>query len=120
MPRMNSAPYATTKHGLVGLMRSTVQDLAGRGIHSACVCPGFTDTEMLRGHINNDPEVIAAITANVSHQRLIDPDEIARCLQFCAENPVISGLTMSRRIRSIRAEIAIAITSRADSASNTS
>lgn len=85
------ASYIASKHGLVGLMRSTVQDLAGRGIHSACVCPGFTDTEMLRGHINNDPEVIAAITANVSHQRLIDPDEIARCLQFCAENPVISG-----------------------------
>lgn len=85
------ASYIASKHGLVGLMRSTVQDLAGRGIHSACVCPGFTDTEMLRGHINNDPEVIKAITANVSHQRLIDPDEIARCLLFCAENAVISG-----------------------------
>lgn len=85
------ASYIASKHGLVGLMRSTVQDLAGKGIHSACVCPGFTDTEMLRGHINNDPAVIEAITANVSHQRLIDPDEIARCLAFCAGNPVISG-----------------------------
>ncbi len=85
------ASYIASKHGLVGLMRATVQDLVGSGIHSACICPGFTDTDMLRGHINNDPEVIAAITANVSAGRLIAPSEIADTLYFCAQSPVISG-----------------------------
>ncbi|MGV6807121.1 MAG: SDR family NAD(P)-dependent oxidoreductase, partial [bacterium] len=40
----NTASYVAAKHGLIGLMRSTCQDLAGSGIHTACVCPGFTDT----------------------------------------------------------------------------
>lgn len=95
------ASYVASKHGLVGLMRATVQDLAGTGIHSACVCPGFTDTAMLRGHINNDPEVIAAITANVSAGRLIDPQEIADTLYFCALSPVISGAVIHANLGQI-------------------
>ena len=47
----NSFSYVTTKHAMVGMMRATCQDLAGRKIHTACVCPGFTDTEMLRQHV---------------------------------------------------------------------
>ena len=95
------ASYVASKHGLVGLMRATVQDLAGTGIHSACVCPGFTDTAMLRGHINNDPEVIAAITANVSAGRLIDPQEIADTLYFCARSRVISGAVIHANLDQI-------------------
>lgn len=95
------ASYVASKHGLVGLMRATVQDLAGTGVHSACVCPGFTDTAMLRGHINNDPEVIAAITANVSAGRLIDPQEIADTLYFCARSPVISGAVIHANLGQI-------------------
>ncbi|MEE2653075.1 MAG: SDR family oxidoreductase [Pseudomonadota bacterium] len=95
------ASYVASKRGLVGLMRATVQDLAGTGIHSACVCPGFTDTAMLRGHINNDPEVIAAITANVSAGRLIDPQEIADTLYFCARSPVISGAVIHANLGQI-------------------
>jgi len=95
------ASYVASKHGLVGLMRATVQDLAGTGIHSACVCPGFTDTAILRGHINNDPEVIAAITANVSAGRLIDPQEIADTLYFCARSPVISGAVIHANLGQI-------------------
>ena len=95
------ASYIASKHGLVGLMRATVQDLAGTGIHSACVCPGFTDTDMLRGHINNNPEVIAAITANVSAGRLIDPAEIADVLYFSASSPVVSGAVIHANLGQI-------------------
>lgn len=95
------ASYIASKHGLVGLMRATVQDLAGSGIHSVCVCPGFTDTDMLRGHINNDPEVIAAITANVSAGRLIDPAEIADVLYFSASSPVVSGAVIHANLGQI-------------------
>lgn len=95
------ASYIASKHGLVGLMRATVQDVVGSGIHSACICPGFTDTDMLRGHINNDPEVIAAITANVSAGRLIDPAEIADVLFFSASSPVISGAVIHANLGQI-------------------
>ena len=97
----HSAAYVASKHGLVGLMRATVQDLVGSGIHSACICPGFTDTAMLRGHIDNKPEIIAAITANVSAGRLIDPREIADTLYFCAVSPVISGAVIHANLGQI-------------------
>ena len=85
------ASYIASKHGVIGLMRATTQDLVGLGIHSACVCPGFTDTGMLRANLGDDPEVMASITGMVSFGRLIDPAEIAATIWFCACNPVING-----------------------------
>lgn len=87
----NSCAYVSSKHALIGLMRSTCQDLAGSGIHTACVCPGFTDTEMLRDHVGNSEEVLQSIARGVAYGRLIEPDEIARTIHFCAHNPVING-----------------------------
>ncbi len=93
--------YVTSKHGVVGLMRSTCQDLAGRSIHTACICPGFTDTEMLRGHIGEDQDVINSITSNVAFGRLIETEEIASTLYFCATNPVINGTVMHANLGQI-------------------
>jgi short-subunit dehydrogenase len=36
------------------MMRATCQDLMGSGVHTALVCPGFTDTEMLRAHVGQN------------------------------------------------------------------
>lgn len=83
--------YVASKHAQVGLMRATCQDLAGRGIHTACVCPGFTDTEMLRAHVGADAGVLASLAAGVTFGRLVEPREIAATLRFCALNPVING-----------------------------
>jgi NAD(P)-dependent dehydrogenase (short-subunit alcohol dehydrogenase family) len=82
------AAYTMSKHALAGLMRSTAQDLAGRGIHTACICPGFTETEMLRGY---GAEAMGQLAGLVTQDRLIDPDEIAGALLFAAENAVING-----------------------------
>ena len=86
--------YVVAKHALLGLMRATCQDLAGTGIHTACICPGFTDTEMLREHMGGSGETLAAIASGIAFGRLIEPDEIARTLLFCAENPVINGAVL--------------------------
>ncbi|AKH70444.1 dehydrogenase of unknown specificity, short-chain alcohol dehydrogenase like [Spongiibacter sp. IMCC21906] len=83
--------YVASKHAVIGLMKATVQDLNGKGIHSACVCPGFTDTDMLRSQIGGNQEVLAAITGMVTQGRLISPVEIADSIWFCATNPVING-----------------------------
>jgi 3-oxoacyl-[acyl-carrier protein] reductase len=95
------ASYIASKHGVIGMMRATVQDLAGAGIHTACICPGFTDTAMLRGNIGEDPEVLAAITGMVSYGRLIDPAEIAATIWFCASNPVINGTVIHANLGQI-------------------
>lgn len=98
----NSCGYVTSKHALIGLMRSTCQDLVGTGIHTACVCPGFTDTEMLRRHVGNSEEVLQAIAAGVTQKRLIQPAEIARTVHFCAENPVINGAVIHANLGQIQ------------------
>lgn len=84
--------YVVTKHALVGMMRATCQDLAGRAIHTACICPGFTDTEMLREHV--PAEALDSVRSMSTYGRLITPDEIARTLHWAAHNPVVNGAVL--------------------------
>lgn len=81
--------YATSKHAQVGLMRALCQDLAGQGIHTLMICPGFTDTEMLRSHVPD--EAIDDVAAMSAFGRLIEPDEIADTIVWATENPVLNG-----------------------------
>ena len=89
VPQMSS--YVTTKHGMVGLMRSTCQDLFGRFIHTACICPGATETEMLVEYVQGNKDALIMMAQTLSENRLISPKEIARTLLFCAQNSVING-----------------------------
>ncbi len=87
----SSYSYVISKHAQLGMMRASCQDLMGSGVHTALVCPGFTDTEMLRTHLGNDPEIVESIASMNSYQRLIDPVEIARLIHWSHHNPVING-----------------------------
>lgn len=84
-----SFSYVVSKHAQVGMMRACCQDLAGTGIHTACICPGFTDTEMLREHVPED--AMDAVRAMSAFNRLIEPDEIAAALLWAATAPVLNG-----------------------------
>lgn len=85
----NSFSYVLSKHALIGMMRATCQDLAGQGIHTACICPGFTDTEMLRTHV--PAEAMDSVRGMSAYNRLIEPDEIAETLFWASRNPVVNG-----------------------------
>jgi len=87
----NTASYTISKHAIVGMMRATCQDLIGTGIHTGCICPGITDTEMLRQRVNNDANILNQLAQLQSMNRLIDPREIAEVIYFCANHPVING-----------------------------
>ncbi len=93
-----AASYVVSKHGLIGLMRATCQDLAGRGVHTACVCPGFTDTDMLRAHAG---DAVEAITAMVTAGRLLTPAEIADLLRVCADSPALNGAVLHANLGQI-------------------
>lgn len=90
----NSFSYVTSKHAQLGMMRATCQDLMGSGVHTAMICPGFTDTEMLRTHLGDDPAVAAAIAGMNSFSRLIAPEEIAELIRWAHHNPVINGAVL--------------------------
>ena len=89
VPQMSS--YVTSKHGMICLMRSTCQDLFGRYIHTACICPGATETEMLQEYVQGNQEALDMMAQTLSENRLISSEEIAKTLFFCAKNSVING-----------------------------
>ena len=95
----NSFSYSISKHALIGMMRATCQDLAGTGIHTACINPGFTNTEMLREHIPQ--EIMPEIAKMSSFERLIEPQEIAEVLLFAAKNSVINGAVLDSNLGQI-------------------
>jgi len=77
--------YAASKHGLVGMTRSLGLELAATGITANCVCPGFTDTDMVTDAINNitsktgrsEADALAELVKHNPQQRLITPEEVA-------------------------------------------
>jgi NAD(P)-dependent dehydrogenase (short-subunit alcohol dehydrogenase family) len=88
-----SASYTISKHALVGLMKVTCQDLIGKDIHTCCICPGLVDTKLLKETM--DDETINYIINNVViGKRLIQPEEIANIIYFCAMTNVINGVTL--------------------------
>ncbi|MDZ7684697.1 MAG: SDR family oxidoreductase [Gammaproteobacteria bacterium] len=93
--------YVVSKHAIVGMMRATCQDLAGRGIHTACICPGFTDTETLRARIGEDESVLESFASNSAYGGLIEPEDIAATIDFAANNPVINGAVIHANLGQI-------------------
>lgn len=94
-----SFSYVTTKHAQVGMMRALCQDLAGSGVHTACICPGFTDTEMLRAHVPE--EAMDAVRGMSAFGRLIEPGEIAETVLWAAEHAVINGAVIHANLGQI-------------------
>lgn len=96
----NTLSYVTSKHAVLGLMRAVTQDLVGRDVHSVAVCPGFTDTEMLRDRIP-DADILQQLGAANGFGRLIDADEIAATIEFCATHPVLNGAVIHANLGQI-------------------
>lgn len=93
------AAYTTSKHGLLGLMRSVACDLAPRSIRSNLIAPGFTATDMAEdvlafgaakaGQALDDYK--RAIDNMTPLGRIVNPQEIGELAAFIAEQPAING-----------------------------
>ncbi|MDB5395949.1 MAG: uncharacterized protein JWM91_3455 [Rhodospirillales bacterium] len=84
-PRM--AAYTSSKHAVIGLTKTVSGEVARQGIRVNCVCPGPTDTKMLRSietMINpNDPDgVREAYKAAIPTGRYATSAEIANVVLF--------------------------------------
>ena len=95
----NSFSYVTSKHAVIGMMRATCQDLIATGIHTSCICPGFTDTEMLREHVPD--EFMDTIKEMSAYGRLVEPGEIAATILWASQNPVINGSVLHANLGQI-------------------
>jgi len=72
--RREIAPYASAKHGVLGLTQSAALEYADAGIRINAVCPGPVDTPALR---ELHDEALDYQREMVPLDRLADPDEIA-------------------------------------------
>jgi len=97
----NTHAYVISKHAAIGQMRATCQDLAGKQIHTAAICPGFTETEMLSEHLGANPELREQIASNIALGRIAQPIEIAETIFFASQNPVINGTIIDANLGQI-------------------
>jgi NAD(P)-dependent dehydrogenase (short-subunit alcohol dehydrogenase family) len=82
------APYAASKHGVIGLSKSAAIEYAKQGIRVNALCPGWTHSEMVDGALEAHPEVGTRITTvDVPMGRIADPIEIARvAVWLCSDD----------------------------------
>lgn len=82
--------YCAAKHGVIGLTRSLAMELATKGITVNAVCPGYTDTEIVREGIANivartgrsAAAALEELTAGNPQKRLVQPDEVANAVTW--------------------------------------
>lgn len=90
----NTHAYVVSKHAVIGQMRASCQDLVGSQIHTAAICPGFTETEMLKEHLGSNPELREQINSTIVLGRLVQPTEIAEAVWFCSQNSSVNGTVL--------------------------
>jgi NAD(P)-dependent dehydrogenase (short-subunit alcohol dehydrogenase family) len=83
------APYVTSKHAILGLMKSAAIEGAAQNIRVNAVCPGAVDTRMMKaieaGGNPSKPDVARGkIEAGIPQKRYADPDEVAAMMCFIA------------------------------------
>ena len=84
------AAYCAAKHGVIGLTRALALEYAKKGITVNAVCPGYTETDILRESIANvvaktgrsAEEALAEFSAGNPQGRVVQPDEVADAVRW--------------------------------------
>jgi NAD(P)-dependent dehydrogenase (short-subunit alcohol dehydrogenase family) len=88
--------YVAAKHGVVGLTKTAALEGVDAGVRVNAVCPGVTDTPMLRGFIGEDPGLEAAMRATVPGGVFGRPEQLAEAVVWlCSDRASwVSGESM--------------------------
>ncbi len=97
--------YVAAKHGVIGLTRALALELATKGVTVNAVCPGYTDTDLVRDSIANivaktgrsAAEAEAGLAAGNPQRRLVQPNEVADAVRWLcgARAAAITGQSIS-------------------------
>lgn len=95
------AAYCAAKHGVLGLTRALALEVATTRVTVNAVCPGYTDTDIVRDAVANivaktgrtSNEARSALYARNPQRRLIDPAEVAATVAWLClpESQSITG-----------------------------
>jgi NAD(P)-dependent dehydrogenase (short-subunit alcohol dehydrogenase family) len=82
--------YCASKHGVIGLTRAVALETARRNVTVNAVCPGYTDTDLVRTALANisaktgrgDEEALAELISHNPQGRLVTPEEVADTVRW--------------------------------------
>ena len=91
------AVYAACKAGLIGFSKTIARESAKFGVSSNTVCPGPSDTPLLREVAAGNPKLVESLERSIPMKRLAHPDDIAGVVcYFCTERAgYVTGQTIS-------------------------
>lgn len=84
--------YCAAKHAVLGFTRSLSRLTAPRGITVNAICPGWTQTEMFEGRMQDLNLTREQLAAGVPIGRIIEPEEVAELALYLA-SPAAGGIT---------------------------
>jgi NAD(P)-dependent dehydrogenase (short-subunit alcohol dehydrogenase family) len=94
---MNEA-YCAAKAGVILLTRSLARELARENIRVNCICPGGTDTALLRGYLGTTGAsgAVADLGARLPMGRVARPEEVAAAALFLvsADASYVTGVAL--------------------------
>lgn len=82
--------YCAAKHGVVGLTRSVALEVARKGVTVNAVCPGYTETDIVRDAVANivgktgmsEEQARARLAERNPQGRLVAPEEVAETIAW--------------------------------------
>lgn len=87
---VNMAPYITSKHAVLGLMKAASLENAAHNIRVNAICPAPIETELMRqaaaGHQPDGSSGVTFSTARIPLKRFGRPVEVAQLIRFLASN----------------------------------
>ncbi|TFZ00857.1 SDR family oxidoreductase [Ramlibacter henchirensis] len=97
--------YVAAKHGVLGLTRSLALEVARKGITVNAVCPGYTETDILRESVANvvaktgrsEADARKEFASGNPQQRIVQPQEVADAVRWlCSDGAAaITGQAIS-------------------------
>jgi NAD(P)-dependent dehydrogenase (short-subunit alcohol dehydrogenase family) len=97
--------YVAAKHGVIGLTRSLALELARKGVTVNAVCPGYTETDILRESIANvvaktgrsEDDARAEFAKGNPQGRIVQPQEVADAVRWLCSDAAsaITGQSIS-------------------------
>lgn len=89
------APYVAAKHAVVGFTRALALEFGGKGVTFNVICPGYTDTDIMRNAVatlvkktgRTEAEALAQFAGANAMGRLVRPEEVAeRVVWLCRDD----------------------------------